>query len=140
MTHHILFPYKPLTLRPHMEYLVFRIIKLKAGARTIRMYQKKGRATAGDDAETDEHFVKYIYEGNPVVIRPKNVCVLRNVFVDGYVRGAGTNWINVDEYAPRARNFGGGDLIATIIGRDEPTPEVLNISGEYYFDFKSRKI
>ena len=136
-----------------------------------------------------EHFVKYLYESNPVILRPKNIGVFKAVFVCKYIRGktyyncnyyfiiillslffvifryfslffvifryfslffilfciidikfnniilllifiigTGTEWIDPTQYDPMNRSYG-GDIVAAIIGRDEPIPEALNLTG-----------
>lgn len=97
----------------------------------MRMYQKRGHASAGDNIELGEHFVKYMYEGNPVILKPKNICVLKAMFITKYEGGGGTTYIDRDLYEPQNRKYG-GDLFAVLVGRDEPFPEVVNLSGYNY--------
>lgn len=120
--------YNLIAMRPHMRYHCLRVIKMKRGASTIRMYQKRGRACAGDNCELEEHFIQYKYQSNAVIINPKNICVLKCAFVTEYLGGGGTRYIKRENYNPQQRQFG-GDLIVALIGRDEKLPEVLNLSG-----------
>lgn len=110
-----------------MVYQSYRIIKMKGGSGTIRSYQKRGRASAGDNIELGEHFVKYIYKGRPVVIKPKNILVFAQMFICNYVSGGGVSFIG-SGYSPKKQRYD-GDLLVTILGRDEIVPDVLNISG-----------
>lgn len=121
-------PFDILLMRPHMRYHCLRAIKMKRGASTIRMYQKRGRACAGDNCELEEHFIQYKYQSNAVIINPKNICVLKCAFVTEYLGGGGVKWIDRENYNPQQRYYG-GDLISALIGRDEVLPGVLNLSG-----------
>lgn len=128
----VLFPFNFLLARPHARYWTNTAIKVKRGTDTVATYQRRGRFEVGDDVSVGMHVGNYRYYSKVVVKEPKNVAIARNIFVDGYEAGMGSEFIRPDEYRPRELEYGSGSLFSFLVGyneSDDTAPGVINLSG-----------
>ena len=126
------FPFNFILARPHARYQTGYAIKLLRGAQTVVTYQRRGRFEVGDDAQVGAHVGNYTYYSKVVVKQPKNVMLLRNIYVRGYDGGMGSEFVSMDDYRPYDGKYGTGSVFALLVAyteTDETVPAVLNLSG-----------
>lgn len=127
----LIVPISFLLARPHMRYVMLKLIKCKSGIEMGATFVKPGQFELADDAQIQLHMGTYTADAKAAVIHEQHVFVWHNAFSDGYLGGNGTAWIHPVDY--KARNWQGQSLIAIPIGYRENVTDPLSLTGELAF-------
>jgi hypothetical protein len=115
----ILIPFGALLFRPHMRYEGNMGIKTLAGETTgVTMVGHTGLALQ-NDAATKTHIGHFTLYDSSVIIRNKQVFVVKNIFISRCLGGAGFSPMDPRFYNTRTGETGGGCVICVLIPYEE---------------------
>jgi hypothetical protein len=108
-TFDVVVPWSFYLVHPHIKHRTLTGIKLQAGGQTGYTYMGNSVFVWGDEVSTQYYSGHYTYHARSYVHRPENVCVVKSLFVDGYVGGNSNVMIDLNTYYPERDQLGEED-------------------------------
>ena len=92
----VIVPLDVLLVRPFMEFEMNHGILTKSGRSTGATYVGHSDFQLGDDVQSKLHYGNYTFYAKALVTNPKNVVLLKNIFISNYLGGFNTQFWNAD--------------------------------------------
>jgi hypothetical protein len=88
----VLIPFDFMLARPFMSFEMYHAILCKAGQETGSTFVGHSDFQLGDDVRSKLHYGHYTFMAKSVVTNPKNVALMKNIFINDYVGGFNTEF------------------------------------------------
>lgn len=95
----VIVPLDVLLVRPFMEFEMNHGLLTKTGRQTGATYVGHSDFQLGDDVQSKLHYGNYTFYAKALVTNPKNVVLLKNIFINNYMGGFNTAFWNVSNGA-----------------------------------------
>ena len=95
----VIVPLDILLVRPFMEFEMNHGLLTKAGRQTGATYVGHSDFQLGDDVQSKLHYGNYTFYAKALVTNPKNVVLLKDIFINNYLGGYNTGFWNADNGA-----------------------------------------
>jgi hypothetical protein len=128
-------PVDILLMRPYMTYSVSSAIAMKAGRETGETYIGDQKFEMTSNISDRTMYGNYFYYGKAVVKKPRNVMVAPSIFIQNYIKGNNTSFINRDNLDMIRDESGlleaSESILAFMVRVDDPvdTVNIIDIRG-----------
>jgi hypothetical protein len=138
----ILLPIQFLLLRPHCTYRTRYGIKCADGGATGYMFHGHSSMNIAHAASTKTGLMHYTTYMSPVVVQPKNVYVVEDLFCENYYGGMGTEFWKLDEYKSKGANRTRKSIICTMLplNMERELESKLDARGQWFTEVRQKLV